>query len=313
MLSPMASLKHETSPRRFTLGAGTMVGRSSACTLVLEMPKVSGRHASILWADERWVLRDLGSRNGTFIDGKRLESGARAVIAAGAVIGFAADRWTFIDDGPPSVAAFDPQGRRRLAEDGLLVLPDDDDPVVTIYGGAAGRWVAERDDETHRVRDGHIIEIDGVPWTLEVPPPTPAGGTAATMGPEGGIKSIDTLSRMILAVSRDEETVEARLEFLGEPVDIPNRSFNYLLVVLARARQSDADAGEPPAEQGWMYRDDVCRETGVDPERLNVEVYRCRKMLAKLGVDGAARFFERRPHTRQLRLAVTCAEVTALG
>lgn len=309
----MASLKHETTGRRFTLGAGTMVGRSSACTLVLEMPKVSGRHASLLWADGSWVLRDLGSRNGTYLDGKRLDSGARTVISAGAVIGFAADRWTLVDDGPPSVAAFNPNGQRRLAEDGLLVLPDDVDPSVTIYGGAGGRWVAERDDETARIRDGQVIEIDGVQWTLEVPPPTPAGDTAATMGPEGGIKSIDTLSRMTLAVSRDEETVEVRLDFLGDPLNMPNRSFNYLLVVLARARERDAAEGEPAAEQGWMYREDVCREIAVDPERLNVEIYRCRKMLAKLGVDGAARFFERRPHTRQLRLTVECAEIVPLG
>ena len=42
-----------------------------------------------------------------------------------------------------------------------------------------------------------------------------------------------------------------------------------------------------------MYADDLCRATGINAERLYVEVYRARKQLAALGVGDAAGLFER--------------------
>lgn len=306
----MARLKHTSTGRVVTLGAATLIGRSSSSTLVLEHRKASGRHATLIFSDGQWTVRDLGSRNGTAVDGAELPSGGRAPLEEGARIGFAGDVWVLLDGGPPVAVAERDDGRRRAAADGLLPLPDDDDPAATVYAAAGGRWIAEQDGDPRRVKDGEVLVIDGRRWRLELPPPTPGGGTLTTMGPEGGVTSLETLTRLTLAVSRDEETVRVSLTFLGEPVPLPPRSFGYLLVVLARARQADAD--EPAAEQGWMYAEDVCREVGVDPERLNVEIYRCRKLLAKMGIEGAAGLFERRPHTRQVRLGIDCAEVVPL-
>jgi pSer/pThr/pTyr-binding forkhead associated (FHA) protein len=48
-----------------------IVGRDSGCQLVIDDPLVSRRHAEIEYAEEGWLLRDLGSRNGTFVDGQR--------------------------------------------------------------------------------------------------------------------------------------------------------------------------------------------------------------------------------------------------
>ena len=307
----MARLKHTHSGRTVTLGAATLVGRSSSSTLVLDHPKASGRHATLIFGDGRWTVRDLGSRNGTAVDGMALPSGGRRAVEAGARIDFAGDGWILLDADPPVAVAERDDGRRRSAVDGLLPLPDDDDPAVTVYAAAGGRWIAEQDGEPRRVKDGQRLDIDGRTWTLELPPPTAGGGTVTTVGSEGGIKSLATLTQLTLAVSRDEETVQVSLTFLGDPLPLPPRSFGYLLVVLARARRADAD--EPAAEQGWLYAEDVCREVGVDPERLNVEIYRCRKLLAKMGVEGAAGLFERRPHTRQLRLGVDCAAVVPLS
>jgi predicted component of type VI protein secretion system len=48
------------------------IGRSSACELVLGDDTVSRRHAELRIEDGRWLLKDLGSSNGTFVNGRRV-------------------------------------------------------------------------------------------------------------------------------------------------------------------------------------------------------------------------------------------------
>jgi DNA-binding winged helix-turn-helix (wHTH) protein len=49
-----------------------LVGRSVECTVRLDSTDVSRRHARILVKNDAATLEDLGSTNGTFVDGKRL-------------------------------------------------------------------------------------------------------------------------------------------------------------------------------------------------------------------------------------------------
>ncbi|WP_414122651.1 FHA domain-containing protein [Corynebacterium nuruki] len=49
------------------------VGRSTGCTLVLEDDFASGTHARLHRRGEDWFLEDLDSRNGTFLDGQRID------------------------------------------------------------------------------------------------------------------------------------------------------------------------------------------------------------------------------------------------
>jgi hypothetical protein len=49
-----------------------VLGRSRDCDCVLAEPSVSRRHAELRREDGRWLLRDLGSRNGTRVNGVRL-------------------------------------------------------------------------------------------------------------------------------------------------------------------------------------------------------------------------------------------------
>jgi hypothetical protein len=48
------------------------LGRSRDCDCVLAEPSVSRRHAELRREGARWLLRDLGSRNGTRVNGVRL-------------------------------------------------------------------------------------------------------------------------------------------------------------------------------------------------------------------------------------------------
>jgi ABC-type multidrug transport system ATPase subunit/pSer/pThr/pTyr-binding forkhead associated (FHA) protein len=51
---------------------GWKVGSSPACDIVLRQPTVSGEHCRLRFQDNQYVLEDLGSTNGTFVNGFRL-------------------------------------------------------------------------------------------------------------------------------------------------------------------------------------------------------------------------------------------------
>ena len=55
-------------------GEGCFVlGRSSSCDLKLKTPDASRRHAEIAAMTSGYLIRDLGSTNGTFVNGERIE------------------------------------------------------------------------------------------------------------------------------------------------------------------------------------------------------------------------------------------------
>ncbi|MBL8626025.1 MAG: sigma 54-dependent Fis family transcriptional regulator [Myxococcales bacterium] len=60
-----------------------VIGTAADAGLVLSDERVSARHAEVAVVDGRFAVRDLGSTNGTWFEGSRLE---RAVVAAGATL-----------------------------------------------------------------------------------------------------------------------------------------------------------------------------------------------------------------------------------
>lgn len=76
----------------FALDAEHVVfGREPECDVVLADPGISRRHAELVRERGAWILRDLGSRNGTFIDDapiqqQRLQPGQRARLGPGVSI-----------------------------------------------------------------------------------------------------------------------------------------------------------------------------------------------------------------------------------
>jgi hypothetical protein len=52
--------------------AGVTLGRARECDCVVPEPSVSRRHALLRRDGDRWLLRDLGSRNGTRVNGLRV-------------------------------------------------------------------------------------------------------------------------------------------------------------------------------------------------------------------------------------------------
>src|SRR5579871_952695 len=51
-----------------------LVGRSESCDIALRFPNVSSRHCELELVDGYWLVRDLGSSNGTKVNGVRVRS-----------------------------------------------------------------------------------------------------------------------------------------------------------------------------------------------------------------------------------------------
>ena len=51
---------------------GFKIGRDESCEIHIDDPMISRRHAEVSLVDGHWWIADLGSRNGTLVDGERV-------------------------------------------------------------------------------------------------------------------------------------------------------------------------------------------------------------------------------------------------
>lgn len=81
--------------QEFVLDTGeNLLGRDPAARVYVDHASVSRRHARISIRSQRAILEDLKSRNGTFLDGRRIE--APTEIRHGAIIGLGPIALTFL-------------------------------------------------------------------------------------------------------------------------------------------------------------------------------------------------------------------------
>jgi sigma-B regulation protein RsbU (phosphoserine phosphatase) len=121
----MAALCDARSHQEFPLhGVLTMVGRDVGCDIVVDSPVVSARHFIVLNRNGVYSLEDLGSMNGTFVNGRRLT--ARTRLFSGDQITVVGLTLVFQDEESPAKAAATPAGTaaRTMSDfrDGRTIL-----------------------------------------------------------------------------------------------------------------------------------------------------------------------------------------------
>lgn len=101
--------------RRWTIDTRSIVGRSADAEVVLDLPAVSRRHAELDPRPEGCRIRDLDSRNGTFVEGERVDG-----------------EWVVLRDGDRIVLA---------GEIELIVHDPMATPFTPAIGRLSGLWI----------------------------------------------------------------------------------------------------------------------------------------------------------------------------
>ncbi|MEL6344193.1 MAG: FHA domain-containing protein [Myxococcota bacterium] len=297
----MGKLQRVTGDRSCWLSGHALIGRAPTCLLQVWDKRISGEHARLDYRHDRWELRDLGSRNGTLVNGQRIEPGQPTPLQHGDVIcfGSSAEAWRLTDTSPPAALAMEVGGAEILrAQDGFLALPEDQSPEVYVYASHSGKWVAERVDRSWVVHDQERLSAGERQWTLHLP-----DGLATTWTPRSDDVAIHDVSLRFM-VSADEETIAITIAHPNGEIRLPPRAHDYLLLTLARARLQDRQQAVSPEEAGWLYVDELCRMLKIDENKLGVHIFRARRALASHKIQGAAGLIQRRRATRQVRLGL---------
>src|SRR5437879_1757899 len=73
-MATLVTLQGPNPGRHFRLGdAATLIGRVPTAAVYLDSLAVSRQHARVVCADDAFFVEDLGSSNGTFLNGRRVE------------------------------------------------------------------------------------------------------------------------------------------------------------------------------------------------------------------------------------------------
>lgn len=271
------------------------LGRSPASDLVFPSERVSWQHAAIAVENGIPWVRDLGSRNGTFVNGERLA--APRVICDGDVLGIspavtlrvrvtgtaqpAVPRALVVEDIATGIRypvrserfTIGPAGDLRTSGAGATLLvtgPDD------LWLGVDGEDAPVAVDEPFVV-DGRAYAVRRA--DVERSP---------TLGAAGGQPLYD-----LVATLNGDSGAEATLvdPESGRTHRVEGENRALLLYVLGKRAQADATAAAPLADRGWMSDDDVANalwgrgQASRDDNALHVLIHRVRKEVAAAGFD----------------------------
>ncbi len=299
----MGELGEQGGGRVCVLEAHHLIGRSNRCALQLAEPSVSGEHASLRWTGACWVVKDLGSRNGTFLNGEPLKPGAASDVPKGARLGFGRERpiWTMTDDTAPEVMVVPATGGRALFQrDGMIAIPSAERLVAVVYQDKDSQWVLEQNGAIDTIQEKVPFSADERLWRLcntSLLQPTSVGGE------ERERMSLNDV-RLRFCVSRNEEHVQLIAHWRERPIDFGARAYHYSLLTLARMRLREQDAGSATVSAGWMDQDELLDLLRVGPEKLTLDIFRARRQFSAAGFVPATGIVERRPATKQLRIGV---------
>ena len=300
--------KTEDGARGVELTSQFLVGSSTNCNLRIVGESISPHHAEIIWLGETWKVRDLSSSRGTYVNGASVSSKTHTLLGQGDSLGFGALRSShrLIDAGPPKIFARNMNTGEilDLINGELILSAPRESPVRIIPGAEHSRWLICRGGRLAPIVDGDMIGVGSQVYTVYVPSETLAPRLPPT------IDSVD----LTLRVSQDEEVVEIWLRDSNDNVNImPARAHYYTMLLLARMRLEDRSKdGLPLLEQGWRSVHQLCEMLAVEESRLNVDIYRIRRDIAKFGLLNSKDVIERQRSRRLVRLGIENVSICSM-
>jgi hypothetical protein len=261
---------------------------------------VSNDHAFLRWAKAGWTVRDTGSTNGSWVNGKALQSRIDVPVKAGDLLAFGASDLSLEleDDSAPLPMAYLPLGGEFcVISNGVITLPSAESALASIFRGVDGNWTLECGDRVHPIASGDLVEVAGQEWRFSSP---------SEWQPTKKIRHVRLVSASTLYynVSSDEETVDLTVEHDGERTPMGQRVPHYFLLTLAR-RRNEEQTKFASSEAGWMHREELMKMHRCVETLLNVWIRRLRVQFEEKEFLDYASIIERRDRTGQLRIGVT--------
>jgi hypothetical protein len=289
----MAIVKSGTREAR--LVCRCLVGRSTLSDLRLQSKRASSEHATIGWYADRWILRDLGSSNGTTVDGRPVSPRDRVTLSCGDEIGFGGEElWTVVDISEPDPCAvlLGPQTYVWGAPT-LMVLPSVEAPEASILPRGE-RWLLDDGNDVSVRECGEIVSLASGHWRLLLPE------ISGSRRDRTAHYEFD-LAHADLSFCVSPERLVLRIDQGPNNVQLPARACLYTLLALARLRMA---TGSERLDAGWISSVELAEARGCTPEKINVDIHRVRKLLEEAGVHNTADLIER-DDAKRLRIGVT--------
>ena len=141
MQAVLVMFRNDGDRRSFSLSREmTVIGRRQDCDLMIPLGEISRKHCRIIKEADTLRIEDLGSSNGTYLNGKRIQE---AVLSAGDTVQVGPVMFVLQVDGEPAEDDIKPfaaggaaVASRGDAEDDLEML--DEDGEITPGPGAPG-------------------------------------------------------------------------------------------------------------------------------------------------------------------------------
>lgn len=261
------------------------LGRGSENATKINIPDVSSRHATIFWQENQWFLRD-HSRNGTIVN-KNFTHNKTIKLAKNNVIKFGRDfssEYKVMDLTPPKSYLLSlTNSQQFILNKSYYALPNGETPEVTL-SLIDNIWQLEKAEETYVLEDRQIFEVTGQRWMFVR---NELGDDTVDYG------QIKSQAWFVFTLSTDQERVRVQIAMGENSMDLGERAFNHMLLMLARKRLEDIQAGYPLKDQGWMMMEQLTAMLSkeelkeVDQYHVNVRIHRIKEQLLKLQPYGS--------------------------
>ncbi len=308
----MGAVRENTTGRVRLLESDFVIGRASHpyCALSIDEGYVSGHHAEIRWTGQWWELKDLGSTNGTYVDGQRMPAHVGFKMRKGSAIAFGKreQEWEMTDDTGPSVMAVPLGGGDPVMadEDETIALPSTEDPRATLCRNADGSWLLEQPGEppTH-VRHMQTFHAAGRQWRFDCSEDVARTVVVTQTERHLAVHVRDTF--LVFSVSRNLEYVRLEVHYGHKVHDMGALAQHFLLFTLARRRLADAAEGEQETARGWLDQEDIAHDPSMAGSRLHLATHRLRTRFRALGLVDPQNIVERR--LQQIRIGTDHIEI----
>ena len=158
------------------------IGRVQGNDIILPKGNVSKRHSRIVFKNDKFVVVDLKSTNGTYVNGRKITSPIEVKGADKIYIG---DFILNVEAGAPAAAASAPDAQRAAPPPppqrpaATPLVPPPPGPAPAPAGLAAGNPMAGNPMDSRPVASEGSVPAAGAPPVLDIPPPLSSPAPAA--------------------------------------------------------------------------------------------------------------------------------------